>query len=126
MYYPSCVHVLITCLNYSRTEKERHAIWVSMKREFLGSIQVRLTCRYRQINQLKNLFQMNIILCLYPMYSSVSCRPNALLRRAWSCVDFVLPKLFPHINNVFELQQNGKRKVTQYGCLLKGNFRGSI
>ena len=84
------------------------------------------TCRYLHINQLKNPFQINIILCLYSMYSSVSCRPNALLRRGWSCVDLVLPKLFPRINNVFELQQNRKRKVTQYGCLLKGNFWGSI
>ena len=68
---------------------------------------------------------MNIIQYLVPLYSSLSCRPNALLRRAWSCVDYVLPKLFPHINNVFELQQNRNRKVTQYGCLLKGNFWGS-
>ena len=58
---------------------------------------------------------MNIILCLYPMYSSVSCRPNALLSLAWSCVESVLSKLFPRINNVFELQQNGKRKTRNMG-----------
>ena len=34
--------------------------------------------------------------------------------------------MFPHINNVFELQQDEKFKVTQYGCLLKGNFWGVI
>ena len=77
-----------------------------LKGNFWGSTQVRLTCRYLHINQLKNPFQMNIIQYLVPLYSSLSCRPNALLRRAWSCVDYVLPKLFPHINNVFELQQN--------------------
>ena len=26
------------------------------------------------------------------------------------------------VNNVFELQQNGKQKVTQHWCLLKENF----
>ena len=54
--------------------------WCLLKGNFWGSIWVNLTCRYLHINQLKNPFQMNIILCLYPIYSSVSCRPNALLR----------------------------------------------
>ena len=45
---------------------------------------------------------------------------------AWSCVDFVLPKLFSSINNAFELQQNRKQKVMQYGGLIKGNFGDSI
>ena len=95
-----------------------------LKENFWRSIQICLTCRYLHINQLKNPFQMNIILCLYPKYSSVSCRPNALLRGAWSCVESVLSKLFPRINNVFELQQNRNRKNTQNGSLLKGNFPG--
>ena len=31
-----------------------------------------------------------------------------------SCVDFVLPKLFSHINNVFELQHAGIDQSTTY------------
>ena len=43
-----------------------------------------------------------------------------------SFVDFVLPKLFPHISIVLELLRDGKWKVTQYECLRKGNSGGSI
>ena len=43
---------------------------------------------------------------------------------ARSCVDFVLPKLFPCINIVFELLRDRKWKVTQYGCLWKRYFWG--
>ena len=42
-----------------------------------------------------------------------------------SFVDFVLPKLFPHISIVLELLRDGKWKVTQYECLRKGNSGGS-
>ena len=34
------------------------------------------------------------------------------IKATQSCVDFVLPKLFPRIINVFELQQNRNQKIT--------------
>ena len=43
---------------------------------------------------------------------------------AWSCVDFVLPKLFPRINNVFELQQNKKTKSHAIWVSMKREFSG--
>ena len=73
---------------------------------------------------------MNIILCLHPMNSSVSCRPNALLMWPEFVQTLYYPKLFPRINNMFELQQNRNQKITQYGCILKGNclvaFRSTL
>ena len=96
------------------------------KGNFGGSIQDYHTCRYLNINQLKNPFQMNIMLISCPTYFTVSCRPNTLLMQAWSCVDFVLPKLFPRSYIVFELLWNGKWKITQYGNLWNGIFWGSI
>ena len=80
------------------------------------------TCRYLNINQLKNLFQIKIILISCPTHFAVSCRPNTLLMWAWSCVEFVLPKMLPRINIVFELLQDRKGKVTQYGLYEKGIF----
>ena len=56
-------------------------IFLSMKGDFCVGVLIHptCTCRYLHIIKLKNPFQMNIILYLYPMYSLVSCRPNTLL-----------------------------------------------
>ena len=44
---------------------------------------------------------------------------------AWSCINFVLlPKLFPRINNVFELQQNKKTKSHAIWVSMKREFSG--
>ena len=62
---------------------------------------------------------MNIICVLSSdvFYGELPSKYDVNMSR--SCVDFVLPKLFPRFNTVIELLQNKKWNVTQYGCLLK-------
>ena len=105
-------------------KRKLHTIFLYMKGDFSVGVLIHptCTCRYLNINQLKNPFQMNIIWISCPTYFTVSCRPNTLLMWAWSCVEFVLPKMLPRINIVFELLQDRKGKVTQYGLYEKGIF----
>ena len=78
-------------------KKKLHTILLSMKGDFSVGVLIHptyCTCRYLNINQLKNPFQINIIWISCLTYFTVSCRPNTLLMWALSCVEFVLSKLF--------------------------------
>ena len=66
---------------------------------------------------------MNILKCfLRSILRRVELPFKYAVKAVSSCVDFVPPMLFQRINNVFELQQNGKRKTRNVVVFLMGIF----
>ena len=91
-------------------------IWASMERDVFGQ---QFSLHYLQVS-----YEYNMIFLSNVFYTKLPSKYAVAV--AQSCVDFVLPKLFPHINIVFELLQNRKRKSHIIWPLLEVNFRGSI
>ena len=123
LYYQSLFKRITIAFELLRDEKLKlHTILRQWKGNFWGSIQVYLTCRYLNINQLKNPFQMNILKCFSPKYFTVSCRPNTVLRQPEVMQILYYQSLFKRITIAFELLRDGKLKLHAIWASMKRKF----